>query len=70
MSPSRSASRFAHDERARERRKDGCVHPYEHSEPSGYIAWHKWAEKYAETHDQGQCSECGLWAIWTPKETP
>lgn len=47
-----------------------CVHPNEPTEPTGYVAWHEWVEKYAETHDQGQCPDCGLWAIWTPKETP
>ena len=36
--------------------------------PSGYVAWHEWAERMAETHDQEQCSGCGLWMIWTPKE--
>lgn len=32
--------------------------------PSGYLAWHEWAEKKARRHRQERCDECGLWAIW------
>lgn len=35
--------------------------------PSGYLEWHAWAEKKAETHDQERCPHCGLWAIWRKK---
>lgn len=37
-------------------------------EPTGYVAWHVWAEEMAKTHKQSRCPGCGLWAIWTPKE--
>lgn len=36
--------------------------------PTGYIQWHFWAEKMSKTHDQKQCPECGLWAIWVLKQ--
>lgn len=32
--------------------------------PSGYIAWHEWAEAKEKTHEQTQCPTCGFWAIW------
>jgi predicted RNA-binding Zn-ribbon protein involved in translation (DUF1610 family) len=32
--------------------------------PTGYVAWHTWAEKKARTHDQYQCPACGRWTIW------
>lgn len=35
--------------------------------PSGYVAWHEWAERKAKTHNQLQCPTCGTWAIWKPK---
>lgn len=35
--------------------------------PSGYVAWHEWAEKKAKTHTQERCPTCLLWAIWKPK---
>jgi hypothetical protein len=62
------SARQGTDDRARVRRKGACVHPFEPDEPSGYIGWHDWAKRKAETHDQRQCPDCGLWAIWTPKE--
>ena len=34
--------------------------------PSGYVAWHCWADRKARTHRQEQCPVCGLWAIWIP----
>lgn len=39
-------------------------------EPSGYVAWHEWAEKKAKTHVQQQCPVCGLWKIWRRKKQP
>ena len=36
-------------------------------QPSGYVAWHEWADLMAETHVQRQCKGCGLWAVWEPK---
>jgi hypothetical protein len=35
--------------------------------PSGYVAWHEWAEKKAETHTQQECPTCGRLVIWKPK---
>lgn len=35
--------------------------------PRGYLVWHEWAEKMAETHDSTRCPACGLWAIWVPR---
>lgn len=32
--------------------------------PSGYLAWHEWAERMSETHRQRRCTSCGLYAIW------
>lgn len=32
--------------------------------PTGYVAYHDWAEKKAKTHTQMVCPACGLWAIW------
>lgn len=42
----------------------GCEHPRLPDEPSGYLAWHEWAEKKSETHVQRQCPKCRLWVIW------
>jgi hypothetical protein len=36
-------------------------------QPRGYVAWHEWAEKMAETHKQERCPSCGLWEVWVPK---
>jgi hypothetical protein len=30
--------------------------------PSGYLAWHSWAEERAKTHRQRPC-DCGLWLL-------
>lgn len=46
------------------REQPGCEHT---PSPDGYIAWHEWAERKAETHEQERCPVCGLWAIWKPK---
>lgn len=35
-------------------------------EPKGYLAWHAWAARMAETHHQIRCSGCGRYAIWVP----
>ncbi len=37
-------------------------------EPTGYLAWHEWAEQKAKTHRQSKCPTCGLYAVWTPKK--
>ena len=51
------------------RRAEGmaCEHPYLKSEPSGYLAWHEWAEKRSRRYEQEQCPDCGLWVIWRRK---
>lgn len=36
-------------------------------QPSGYNAWHEWAEKMEETHYQVKCEGCDLFAIWKPR---
>lgn len=54
-----------------ERRQRECLYRGNHTRcPSGYLAWHQWAERMSETHDQKQCPGCDLWVIWTPKEMP
>lgn len=35
--------------------------------PDGYLQWHAWAQRMAETHINRQCKGCGLWAVWEPK---
>lgn len=35
--------------------------------PSGYVAWHEWAERMSKTHRQKRCPVCGLLAIWEKK---
>jgi hypothetical protein len=35
--------------------------------PTGYLAWHAWAERMDKTHVVRQCHGCGLWAIWERK---
>jgi hypothetical protein len=37
--------------------------------PKGYIAASEYADRMMETHEQSQCPGCGLWKIWTPKES-
>lgn len=32
--------------------------------PTGYIAWHEWAEKKSKTHKQERCPTCGFFSIW------
>lgn len=38
--------------------------------PSGYLAWHEWADKKSRRHYQVRCPGCGLFTIWKrkPKE--
>ncbi len=50
---------------------DACIDKAKHTpDPTGYIAWHEWAEKKARTHTQHQCPTCGFWAIWKRKPKP
>jgi hypothetical protein len=42
-------------------RKRSCKHT---PSPGGYVAWHEWAEKKAETHEQVRCPVCGRWSVW------
>ena len=32
--------------------------------PPDYAAWHEWAERMSQTHQQRRCSECGRWVVW------
>ena len=34
--------------------------------PSGYVAWHLWAEEMGRTHTQAKCPGCGRYQIWKP----
>ncbi len=38
-------------------------------QPTGYVAWHQWAGRMAQTHKQRKCDGCGLHNIWTPFRT-
>ena len=33
-------------------------------EPTGYVAWHEWAEKMSRTHKQHSCPKCGRFTVW------
>lgn len=46
----------------------GCGEAEHTPAPVGYLAWHEWAERMAETHVQQRCPACGRWAVWIPKE--
>lgn len=37
--------------------------------PTGYVAWHEWAEAMSRTHRQRLCSECRGRVIWEPTMT-
>lgn len=61
-------ARRIHDHSATRVRVHGnCEHPYEPDEPSGYLAWHEWAEEHDKTHVHEQCPDCGLWVICKPR---
>lgn len=50
------------------RSADDCPHIEDHTAcPSGYLAWHEWAERMAETHVTRRCRHCGFWTVWVPK---
>ena len=34
------------------------------SGPLDYAAWHEWAERMSQTHQQRRCEGCGRWAVW------
>lgn len=36
--------------------------------PAQYNAWHEWADRMRETHDQTRCPSCGFWEIWVLKD--
>ncbi len=36
--------------------------------PEAYLQWHSWAARMSKTHKQKRCPNCGLWAVWVPKE--
>lgn len=35
--------------------------------PTGYLAWHAWAERKSRRHYQVKCPKCGLLHIWKRK---
>lgn len=37
--------------------------------PNGYLARSEWAENMLKSHRQSQCPTCGLWVIWTRRES-
>lgn len=52
---------------ATQRRLEKCPNRPHHTEgPEGYLAWHEWADKKAETHHQVACADCNLFVIWVP----
>ena len=60
MTPPKPGQKFRH--------ADDCPDVAKHTTcPSGYIAWHDWAEKTAKTHRCTQCETCGFWVVWVPK---
>lgn len=42
----------------------GRVGRFYRLEPSGYVAWHEWAEKMSRTHHQEPCPDCGRFSVW------
>lgn len=47
---------------------DSCPDVERHTAaPTGYLAWHEWAEKMAKTHRQKRCATCGFYVIWEAK---
>lgn len=34
--------------------------------PRGYVEWHEWAEKQAETHEPAKCPGCDRWLLLSP----
>lgn len=45
-----------------------CLNAANHTPaPAGYVAWHAWAERIAKTHNQIECTDCGLFMIWEAK---
>jgi hypothetical protein len=59
----------------RSRRKNACPregqrnHSPLKGEPSGYLAWHEWAEHKSQTHYPTKCPDCGLFVVWKPNST-
>lgn len=46
-----------------------CPQKSKHTKcPTGYIAWHDWAERKSKKHRQVKCPGCGLYAIWKRKK--
>lgn len=53
--------------RRRKPEPDPCPQVDQHTPaPSGYLAWHEWAEEMMRTHTVRRCPGCGLYAIWIP----
>lgn len=50
-------------------KQDDCPNKSNHTpRPYGYLAYHEWALQMEKTHQQERCPDCGLWAIWTPRQ--
>lgn len=46
-----------------------CRNKSKHTKtPDGYAEMLEWMKAISKTHNQKQCQECGLWAIWECKE--
>lgn len=39
-------------------------------EPTGYVAWHEWAERMGRTHEQQRCPTptCGRFSVWVKRQ--
>lgn len=35
--------------------------------PSGYLAWHAWADEMSRTHRLTPCPGCNRFAVWVPR---
>lgn len=47
---------------------DDCPDIEQHTAcPTGYLAWHEWADKMSKTHRNKRCATCGFWVVWVPK---
>jgi hypothetical protein len=45
-----------------------CPKREEHTPcPSGYVAWHDWADQMSKAHRQIRHEPCGLLTVWVPR---
>lgn len=45
----------------------GCSFKLQPGEPTDYVPWHLWAERYTQTHACSECQVCHLFHVWTLK---